>query len=100
MDVHVHLNVPPATRTARLLRRNRRWGLYFRARPGDAENRVEFRQIDPGLLRLDDVDPTDVDVVIAHVEDRLKAAGYDTTRLPDEGEPVAAGWEIEQRGDA
>jgi len=100
MDAHVHLNVPPATRTARLLRRNRRWGLYFRARAGETENRLEFRQIDPGLLRLDHVDPTDVDAVIAHVEDRLKAAGYDTARLPDEGEPVAAVWGIEQRGAA
>jgi len=98
MDANVSLIVPAAARTARLMSRNRRWGVYYRSFPGDAEGHVEFRQIDPDLLRLDDVDPTDADAVIAHVEDRLRAAGYDATRRPDEGGPVAAGWDIERSG--
>ncbi len=100
MDVNVSLNVPAAARTVRLMSRNRRWGVSYRSFPGDAEGHVEFRQIDSDLLRLDDVDPTDADAVIAHVEDRLRAAGYDATRRPNEGEPVAASWDIERSGAA
>ncbi len=98
MDAHVRLNVPPAARSARLLSRGRRWGLYYRSRPGDVESHAEFRQIDQEMLRLDHVDQADTEAVIAHVEDRLRAAGFGATRRPDEGEPVVAGWDIEHLG--
>ena len=98
MDAHVQLNVPPAAQTARLLTRHRRWGIYYRSLIGDTEGRVEFRQIDPVMLRADDVDPSNAEAVIAHVEHQLQTTGYDTTRWPDEGEPIVASWDIRPRG--
>jgi len=100
MDDHVRLNVPPAARTVRLLSRNRRWGVYYRSLLGDVEGRVEFRHIDADLLRLDDVDPDDTGAVIAHIEGRLRAAGYAARRRPDERDAVAASWDIEHLGAA
>jgi hypothetical protein len=97
MEVHVHLNVPSEAETARLLTRNRRWGVYYRSVVGDIEGRLEFRQIHPEMLRADQVDPTDTDAVVAHIERRLQAAGYDTARRPPEGEPIAATWDIQRR---
>jgi anion-transporting ArsA/GET3 family ATPase len=100
MGTHVQLNVPPAAETARLLTRNRRWGVYYRSLVGDSTGRLEFRQIDPDLLRADQVDPADADAVVNHVEHRLQAAGYDTVRRPPEGEPIAAAWDISRRATA
>ena len=100
MEDHVRLKIPPAARIVRLLSRNRRWGIYYRSLLGDVEGRVEFRHIDPNLLRLDRVDPTDTDAVIAHIEDRLRAAGYDARRRPDERDAVAASWDIDRLGAA
>jgi hypothetical protein len=97
MDGQVHLNVPPEAHTAKLLNRHRRWGVYYRSLTGNVEGRVEFRQIDPEALSADDVDPTDTTAVVAHVEQQLQEAGYDTTRRPSEGEPVAATWDIRPR---
>lgn len=99
MDDQVHLNVPPEARTAKLLTRHRRWGVYYRSMIGDVEGRVEFRQIDPEVLSADQVDPTDTAAVVTHVERQLHAAGFDTTRRPSEGEPVAAAWDIHRRDD-
>ncbi len=98
MGAHVHLNVPPAAETARLLTRNRRWGVYYRSLIGDSAGRLEFRQIDPDKLRADLVDPTDADAVAVHIEHRLHAAGYDTVRRPAEGAPIAATWDIARHG--
>ncbi|HEY5024298.1 MAG TPA: hypothetical protein VII76_04915 [Acidimicrobiales bacterium] len=98
MDAHVHLTVPPAADTARLLTRNQRWGVYYRSLVGDIEGRLEFRQIRSDRLRADEVDPTDADAVVAHVERRLQAAGYDTALRAPEGDPVVAGWDIQRRG--
>jgi hypothetical protein len=100
MAARVHLNVPHAAETARLLTRNRRWGVYYRSLVGDSAGRLEFRQIDPDMLRADEVDPTDADAVVNHIEQRLHAAGYDTVRRPPEGEPIAATWDIQRRGAA
>lgn len=97
MDAHVHLNVPYAAQTARLLSRNRRWGIFYRTTVGDTEGGVEFRQIDPKRLDADHVDRTDPDAVIAHVERRLRAEGYDATRTSDDGETCTASWEIKPR---
>jgi anion-transporting ArsA/GET3 family ATPase len=100
MGAHVQLNVPPEAETARLLTRNRRWGVYYRSLVGDTEGRVEFRTIDSEMLSADDVDPADADAVVAHIEHRLDAAGFDTTRRDPEGAPVAATWDIRRRGAA
>ena len=100
MDAHVRLNVPPAAETARLLSRNRRWGVYYRSLVGDTEGRVEFRMIDGEMLRADEVDPGDTDAVVAHIELRLHAAGFDTLRRPPEDAPVAATWSLRRQGAA
>ncbi len=100
MEVHVHLDVPSEAETARLLTRNRRWGVYYRSVIGDIEGRLEFRQINPDMLRADQVDPADADAVIAYIELRLQAAGFDTARRPPEAEPIAASWDIQRRGAA
>ncbi len=98
MDAHVQLNVPPAAETVRLLSRKHGWGVYYRSLVGDSEGRIEFRRIDSDMLLADDVDPTDPDAVVDHVERRLHAAGYDTARLASEGDTVAATWDIHRRG--
>jgi len=98
MDAHVRLNVPPSAETARLLTRNRHWGLYYRSLLSDDEGVLEFRQIDPDMIRADLVDPADTDAVIALIEHRLNDAGYDTARLPEETEPIVASWDIAPRG--
>jgi hypothetical protein len=97
MGAHVHLNVPPAAQTARLVTRNRRWGISYRSRLGETEGSIEFRQIDPKMLDADHVDHTDPDAVIAHVEHRLWAAGFDASRTREDGEPFAASWDIRPR---
>jgi hypothetical protein len=99
MDDQVHLKVPPEAHTAKLLNRHQRWGVYYRSLTGNLEGRVEFRQIDPEVLSADHVDPTDTAAVVAHVEHQLQAAGFDTTRRPSEGEPVAATWDIRPHDD-
>lgn len=98
MGVHVHLNVPPAAETARLLTRNRRWGVYYRSLIDNSAGGLEFRQIDPDLLQADEVDPADAAAVALHIEHRLQAAGYDTVRRPSEEAPIAATWDITPRG--
>ena len=100
MDAHVQLNVPPDAVTARLLTRNRRWGVYYRALVGETEGHVEFRMIDPDMFRADEVDPADSDAVIAHIERRLHGAGFDTVRRPPEDAPVTAAWDLHRRGAA
>lgn len=99
MDTHVRLNVPPAAETARLLTRNRRWGVYYRSLLGEDEGVLEFRQIDPEMIRADLVDPADTEAVIDLIERRLHDAGYDTARLADETEPIVASWDIAPRGE-
>ncbi len=99
IDAHVHLSVPPTARSARLLWRGSRWGVYYRSSPGDVGAHAEFRQIDRELLRLE-VDPADTEAVIACVEDGFHAAGYGATRRAAEDDPVAAGWDIEHLGTA
>lgn len=94
MDAHVRLNVPPEAQVARLLSRNRRWGVYYRSVVGDSEGRLEFRHIDLDLLRADDVDPADTEAVIAHIELQIQAAGFDTARQPSDGESIAASWDL------
>ncbi|HVA02838.1 MAG TPA: hypothetical protein VMU64_03745 [Acidimicrobiales bacterium] len=98
MGVHIHLNVPPAAETARLLTRNRRWGVYYRSLFDNSAGGLEFRQIDPDMLRADAVDPADEAAVALHIEERLHAAGYDTVRRPSEGASIAATWDITRRG--
>jgi len=100
VDAHVQLNVPPEADTAKLLHRHRRWGVYYRSLVSASEAVVEFHQIDADLLVADDVDPGDAGAVAIHVEHRLEAAGFDTTRLAPEGEPVTAGWDIRPRDPA
>jgi len=97
MDDHVRLHVPHSAQTARLLTRNRRWGILYRTRVGDTEAGVEFRQIDPSLLDADQVDRTDPDAVIAAVERRFVAAGYEPTRTHEDPESYAASWDIKPR---
>jgi hypothetical protein len=97
VDAHVQLNVPSAAESARLLSRNQRWGVYYRSLVGEAEGRLEFRQIRSDMLRADRVDPTDTDAVVAHVERCLQDAGYDTAPRPPEGDQIAASWDIQRR---
>lgn len=97
MDRHVLLNVPPTAQTARLLSLKRRWGISYHSTLGDTEGRVEFRQIGSDTLRADQVDPTDTEAVIAHIERRLHSEGYDTARKPVEERPTAASWDISRR---
>ena len=97
MDDIVRLHVPHSAHSARLLTRNRRWGILYRTRVGDSEGGVEFRQIDPSLLDADHVDRSDPDAVIAAVERRLVAAGYEPTRRHEDSESTAASWDIEPR---
>jgi hypothetical protein len=97
MDAHVQLNVPPEAETAKLLHRQRRWGMYYRSLVSAGEAVVEFHQIDVDLLVADDIDPADSGAVAAHVEHGLQAAGFDPTRLVPEGEPVAASWDLRPR---
>jgi hypothetical protein len=97
MDAHVQLNVPPEAETAKLLHRQRRWGIYYRSLVSASEAVVEFHQIDLDLLVADDVDPADSGAVATHMEHRLEAAGFDATRLAPEGEPVAASWDLRAR---
>ncbi len=72
-------------------------GILYRTRVGDTEAGAEFRQIDPGLLDADQVETTDPDAVIAAVERRFLAAGYEPTRTHEDPDSCAASWDIKPR---
>ncbi len=101
MDVeqkaYVVLDVPPSARTARLLTQIFGWTIHYQWLVEDIEGHIEIRRIDSESLRSDHVDPADAAAVVAHVERRMTAEGYDFTRSPAEELPVVAGWTIQPR---
>lgn len=101
MDVeqkaYVILDVPPSARTARLLTQTFGWTIQYQWLVQDTEGHIEIRRIDSESLHSDHVDPSDAAAVVAHVEHRMNAEGYDCTRRPADEPPVATSWTIQPR---
>ncbi len=94
------LDVPPSARTARLLTQTFGWTIQYQWLVEDTGGHIEIRRIDSESLRSDHVDPSDAAAVVAHVELRMNAEGYDCTRRPTEEPPVVTSWTMQSRATA